>query len=150
MQFNFAAIQLNQLSWRDYLTQQNPVAAALMSKMNIAPSERPRVKAECLRLLITLQLDPALMQLISGFVDTYLNLNAQEEQVFETTIDRMGLNDEQQEEYMEIVTSWERKGAEKIAMNSLRKGMTVEDIAEITELSIERVRELQAQLQKEN
>ncbi|MEM6754329.1 MAG: hypothetical protein AAF630_15310 [Cyanobacteria bacterium P01_C01_bin.38] len=51
---------------------------------------------------------------------------------------------------MEIVTSWERKAAEKIAMNSLRKGMSVEDVAEITELSIERVRELQAQLQKEN
>lgn len=154
LQFNFAAIQLNQLSWRDYLTQRNPVAAALMSKMNIAVSERPRVKAECLRLLLTLQLNPARMQLISGFVDTYLNLNTQEEQVFETTIDRMGLNDEQQEDYMEIVTSWERKGiqkgAEKIAMNSLRKGMSIEDVAEITELTVERVRELQTQLQKEN
>ena len=152
LQFNFAAIQLNQLSWRDYLTQQNPVAAALMSKMNIAPSERPRVKAECLRLLVTLQLDPARMQLISGFVDTYLRLNAEETEVFQITIDTMGLTNDEQEEYMEIVTSWAiegaRKGAEKIAMNSLRKGMTVEIVAEITELPIERVRELQAQLQK--
>ena len=30
LKFEFAAIQLNQISWRDYLTQQNPVAAALM------------------------------------------------------------------------------------------------------------------------
>ncbi|MEM6752032.1 MAG: Rpn family recombination-promoting nuclease/putative transposase, partial [Cyanobacteria bacterium P01_C01_bin.38] len=75
LDFNFAAIQLNQLSWRDYLTQQNPVAAALMSKMNIAVEERPQVKAECLRLLLTLKLDPARMQLISGFFDVYLNLN---------------------------------------------------------------------------
>jgi hypothetical protein len=65
LNFNFASIQLNQLSWRDYLTQQNPVAAALMAKMNIAVEERPQVKAECLRLLITLRLDPARMQLIS-------------------------------------------------------------------------------------
>jgi len=51
---------------------------------------------------------------------------------------------------MEIVTSWAIEGAkkasEKIAMNLLRKGMTVEVVAEATELSIERVRELQAQL----
>ncbi len=57
LDFNFAAIQLNQLSWRDYLTQQNPVAVALMAKMNIPTSERPQVKAECLRLLTTLRLD---------------------------------------------------------------------------------------------
>ncbi|MDB9446940.1 Rpn family recombination-promoting nuclease/putative transposase [Anabaena sp. CS-542/02] len=64
LDFNFRAIQLNQLRWRDYLTQSNPVAAALMAKMKIPPSERPQVKAECLRLLITLKLDPARMQLI--------------------------------------------------------------------------------------
>jgi hypothetical protein len=78
LNFNFKAIQLNQLSWRDYLTQENPVAAALMAKMNIAIEERPQVKAECLRLLISLKLDPAKMQLIAGFVDVYLQLNTQE------------------------------------------------------------------------
>jgi hypothetical protein len=90
------------------------------------------------------------MQLISGFVGVYLDLNAQEERVFETAIDRMGLTDDEQEEYMEIVTSWAIEKAEKIAMNSLRKGMSIEDVAEITELTIQRVRELQNQLQKGN
>jgi hypothetical protein len=41
LEFNFAAIQLNRLHWRDFLGQPNPVAAALMSKMQIAESERP-------------------------------------------------------------------------------------------------------------
>jgi hypothetical protein len=41
------------------------------------------IKAECLRLLATLKLDPARMQLISGFVDTYLRLNKLETQVFD-------------------------------------------------------------------
>jgi len=147
LDFNFAAIQLNRLSWRDYLTQQNPVAAALMSKMNIAVEDRPQVKAECLRLLTTLRLDPARMQMISGFVDTYLNLNAAEEQVFQATVDTIGLNN--QEEYMEIMTSWERKNSEKIAVNLLREGMTVEAIVRVTELTLERVQQLQAQLQVE-
>ncbi len=48
-----------------------------MAKMKIDQCDRPQVKAECLRLLVTLQLDPARMQLIYGFVDTYLNLDPQ-------------------------------------------------------------------------
>jgi hypothetical protein len=148
LDFNFATIQLNQLSWRDYLTQQNPVAAALMAKMNIPTLERPQVKAECLRLLTTLRLDPARMQLISGFVGVYLELNAAEEEIFKDTVDRMGLNDE--EVYMEMITSWEQEGAQKastrIAMNLLQRGMTISETVEITGLTVERVRELQAQL----
>ncbi|BBD63445.1 hypothetical protein NIES2109_62950 (plasmid) [Nostoc sp. HK-01] len=111
LEFQFAAIQLNRLSWRDFINQPNPVAAALMAKMNILPEERPQVKAECLRLLTTLKLDPARMQLISGFVGVYLELNAAEEEVFKATADRMGLTDK--EEYIAMVTSWERVGAEK-------------------------------------
>lgn len=152
LKFEFAAIQLNRISWRDYLTQQNPVGAALMSKMNILPSERPQVKAECLRLLTTLRLDPARMQLISGFVDTYLNLNEAEEQTFQETIIRMGLD--QREEYMEITTSWERKGIQKgteqVALNSLREGLSVEMVVKITGLTVERVQQLQAELQAGN
>ena len=110
LEFQFAAIQLNRLSWRDFLTQHNPVAAALMAKMNIAVSERPQVKAECLRLLTTLRLDTARMQLISGFVDTYLRLDDTEKQVFQAAISTMGLDE--REEVMEIVTSWQQEGAE--------------------------------------
>jgi len=148
LKFEFAAIQLNRISWRDYLTQQNPVAAALMAKMNIAPSERPQVKAECLRLLTTLKLDPARMQLISGFIDTYLNLNEAEEQAFQETIITMGLDE--REEYMKITTSWERKALEEVAVNSLREGLSVEMVVKITGLTVERVQQLQAELQARN
>jgi hypothetical protein len=54
--------------------------------MKIAPKERLRVKVECLRLLATLRLNPAKMQLISGFIDTYLRLNVAEQQVFQAEI----------------------------------------------------------------
>ena len=43
------------------MQQANPVASALMAKMNIADSDRPKVKLECLRLLATLRLNPAKM-----------------------------------------------------------------------------------------
>ncbi|MCC5639671.1 Rpn family recombination-promoting nuclease/putative transposase [Nostoc sp. CHAB 5844] len=118
LEFNFTAIQLNRLNWRDYLNQPNPVAAALMAKMQIAALDRPRVKVECLRLLATLRLDPARTRLISGFVDTYLQLNQQEQQVFQEEIGRLEMNN--QEDVMEIVTSWMKQGIEQGAKQASR------------------------------
>ncbi|HWE03280.1 MAG TPA: hypothetical protein VG326_12800 [Tepidisphaeraceae bacterium] len=48
LQFQFRSIQLNRMNWRDFLSKPNPVAGALMTKMNIEPTDRPRVKLECL------------------------------------------------------------------------------------------------------
>jgi Domain of unknown function (DUF4351) len=38
LRFNYRAIRLNHLSWKDYEHQPNPVASALMSKMKIVTS----------------------------------------------------------------------------------------------------------------
>ena len=111
LEFNYQVVQLNQLNWRDFLDRRNPIASALMAKMKIAPSDRPKVKAECLRLLVTLRLDSAKMQLISGFIDTYLNLNESEEQAFRDEIGTIEL--EEREEVMQIVTSWMRTGIQQ-------------------------------------
>jgi hypothetical protein len=110
LEFRFHAIQLNRLNWRDYIDRPNPVAAALMSKMKIAKRDRPKVKAECLRLLVTLKLDPAKTRLISKFVDTYLRLNAKEEKTFQGELDKIGAT--QKEAIMQVTTSWEEKGIE--------------------------------------
>jgi predicted transposase/invertase (TIGR01784 family) len=110
LEFNYRTIQLNRLNWRDFLNQQNPVASALMAKMKIDPKDRPKVKAQCLRLLVTLKLNPAKTQLISGFIDTYLNLTTAETQTFQTELGTFG---EQQEEVMQIVTSWMKEGLQQ-------------------------------------
>jgi hypothetical protein len=111
LEFNYQVVQLNRLNWRDFLNQPNPVASALMAKMNIAEKERAKVKAECLRLLITLKLNPAKMQLISGFIDTYLNLNPVEEIQFQQEISTF--SQPVQEGVMQITTSWMRQGIEQ-------------------------------------
>ena len=36
LRFEYQAVQLKRLNWRDFLRHQNPVAYALMSKMKIA------------------------------------------------------------------------------------------------------------------
>jgi predicted transposase/invertase (TIGR01784 family) len=147
LDFNFMAIQLNRLDWRDFLDRPNPVAAALMSKMRIAKNDRPKVKAECLRLLVTLRLDPAKTRLISKFVDAYLRLDVNEEQMFQAEIDTMGLA--QKEKIMQVTTSWEEKGLERatqtIALNMLKDNLPLEQIARLTGLTIEQLQVLQAQ-----
>ena len=121
LQFNYRVIQLNRLHWRDFLDHPNPVATALMAKMNIAIEDRPKAKAQCLRLLVTLKLDPARMQLISGFVDTYLKLTPEEETAF--TMEIGDILPEEQEQVMEIVTSWMERGIEQGLERGLKQGL---------------------------
>ena len=75
-----------------------------------------------MRLLATLRLAPAKMQLISGFVDTYLRLNEAEEVTFEAELNRMGLSEEEEARVMEIVTSWMEKGIERGLQQGLQQG----------------------------
>ncbi|MCA2726863.1 MULTISPECIES: DUF4351 domain-containing protein [unclassified Microcystis] len=121
LEFNYQVVQLNRLNWRDFLNQPNPVASALMAKMNIANKERAKVKAECLRLLITLKLNPAKMQLISGFIDTYLNLNPVEEIQFQEEISTF--SQPVQEGVMQITTSWMRQGIEQGIEQGIKRGI---------------------------
>jgi Domain of unknown function (DUF4351) len=109
MDFNFLTIQLNRLDWRAFLTQRNPVAAALMAKMKIDPADRPRVKVECLRMIANLKLDKARTFQLSGFIDNYLQLNPVEKQQFQVEVAKIKLPTER-ENVMEITTSWKEEG----------------------------------------
>jgi Putative transposase, YhgA-like len=119
LRFRYRVVQLNRLSWRGFVNSHNPVASALMAKMRVAERDRPRVKVECLRLMVTLKLDRARMRLIAAFVDTYLNLNEAEDSRFNRSLAAAKLLPEQRKEVVEIVTSWERKGIEKGRMEGL-------------------------------
>ena len=108
LRFEYDVIQLNRLPWRRFVKQENPVASALMAKMKMRAQDRPKVKAECLRLLASLKLDPARTTLISGFIDSYLSLTAQEMKQYERELARF--TPTEREATMEIVTSWQRQG----------------------------------------
>jgi ABC-type Na+ transport system ATPase subunit NatA len=77
--------------------------------MNIRPADRAKVKLQILRLLATLRLEPEKMDLIAGFMETYLALTAREELAFEEELDKLESR-EQKASVMELMTSWERKG----------------------------------------
>ncbi len=120
--FQYRVVQLNQMNWRDFVDRPNPVASALMSKMKIAKKDRVKVKAQCLRLLVSLSLNPAKMQMISGFVDTYLDLSPLEEIEFEEEIRKF--SQPIQEGVMQITTSWMRQGLEQGIAQGLEQGIT--------------------------
>jgi Domain of unknown function (DUF4351) len=120
LEFNYLTIQLNQLNWRDFLKRKNPVAAALMSKMKIDVVDRPKVKLECLRAILTLKLDPARTSLLSYFVDSYLTLNPVEELEFREKIDKIKPK-QQKEQVMEMVTSWMEQGEQRIALKMVQQ-----------------------------
>ena len=119
--FQYRVVQLNQMNWRDFVDRPNPVASALMSKMKIAKKDRVKVKAQCLRLLVSLSLNPAKMQMISGFVDTYLDLSPLEEIEFEEEIRKF--SQPIQEGVMQITTSWMRQGLEQGIAQGLEQGI---------------------------
>ena len=112
LDFRFRVVQLNRLDWHHYARTRNPAAAALMSKMRIAPKERVKVKLQMLRLIATLRLEPAKMELIAGFMENYLALNAQEELAFQAGLDKIE-NSKEKNMVMQLVTSWERKGRQE-------------------------------------
>lgn len=109
LQFQFRLIQLNRLNWRDFMRHENPIAAALMAKMNIPKEDRPKVKLECLRMIATLRLDPAKSALIAQFMETYLHLNRQEEQMVQKAIEQE-FTPEETQKIMRITNSWIEQG----------------------------------------
>lgn len=119
LDFSFVAIQLHRLNWRDFLQRRNPVAAALMPTMNVQTFDRPVVKAECLRLLTNLRLDAKKVKVISQFIEAFLHLNAAEEQVLQTEMERMGLLE--RERITNLLTSTtqanQQQGAEREALS---------------------------------
>lgn len=72
-------------------------------------------------MLVTLQLNPARIELISGFIDTYLRLNTTEEQELTTELQQANLVEEEQ--IMKIVTSWMEKGIELGIEQGLKQGI---------------------------
>jgi len=147
LSFQFQAIQLNRLNWRDFLKKPNPVASALMAKMKIEPEDRPRAKLECLRMMLTLKYDPARSGLISQFMDSYLKLTPAETIVYTEAAEV--LSPSEKEIAMTFTNEWTEKGGRetglRIVMRLLRKrfGELPEQItSRLNELPGDRLSEL--------
>ncbi|MGL6338462.1 MAG: DUF4351 domain-containing protein [Waterburya sp.] len=75
-----------------------------------------------------MKLDSAKTKMISGFVDSYLKLNEQEERNFQSQINQ--IESEEKEIIMAITTSWKEEGI-KEGIEQGRKLELIESILEI-------------------
>ena len=91
-----------------------------MARMQVHPADRPRVKLECLRLLVRLRLEPRKSQTIEKFIDNYLTLNAEEEDTFQQQLQELDPEEEQQ--MQEVTTSWQRQGRKEGRKVGRREG----------------------------
>ena len=75
------------------------------------------------------------MELISGFIGTYLRLSEDEEEQFQQALESMGL--ETKERVMEFATDWQEKGREQGKQEGLQEGQIrkgQDDIIRILEI----------------
>jgi len=148
--FNFLMLELKKTNWRNYIQTNNPVAAALLSKMGYTQDERIRVKKEFLRMIAKMELDPAKMRYIIGFFERYLSLNKYEEEVLMKEIKQY--NESREIPYLPI--SWEEKGREEgisqgkreVALEMLKEGASIDFIVKVTQLSRESIKKLRKTL----
>lgn len=111
LHFHYLPIVLKKRNWRDFLRQDNPVAAALMAKMGYNEDEKVQMKKEFMRMIITFELNEAKMQLLMSFFESYLKLNQDEERQFQGEIQK--LVPEEATKIMEMTTSWHKKGRQE-------------------------------------
>lgn len=110
LEFRFFCIGLRKLDWRRYLTCHSPMAAAPMAKMGYAQQERPKVKAECLRLLAALSLDSSRSALVGCFVETHLALSRAEQAEYNRIVEGFPMH--VQQSMLDMTRSWQPKGCE--------------------------------------
>lgn len=115
LNFRYKKIKLKDLNYKQFLNSRNPLAHALMVKMDFDKKERVRLKAEVLRLIITGRIDEARQSILLNFVEECMVLKSLEEKSFKKLID-------EKEDYKEIkhmVTIYEEKGIQKGAVHLL-------------------------------
>jgi len=142
------------MDWKEYLQSNNPVTAALLSKMGYSNREKVQVKREFLRMIVKMELTPAKMRMILGFFERYLILSEREEERLMTEIKQMDDSDE----IMHLPISWEEKGKKqgkkegkkegetearrKVALEMLKEGFTIDVIEKITLVDREEIAKL--------
>lgn len=112
VRYQFQTIQLNRLKWQDYIGNGNPVAVALMTKMNVASQDRATVRKEFYTLFTTGKLNNRQLGIIDEFMQSYLKLTKQElKQIEKETVPTMPT--QAQPQYRTFLYDWEEEAFER-------------------------------------
>ncbi|MBP2242761.1 hypothetical protein J2Z40_003341 [Cytobacillus eiseniae] len=145
LSFQFLMIELRKMNWRNYIHSNNPIAAALISKMGYTEKEKVQVKKEFLRMLVKMDINQAKAELINGFFETYLTLNEREEEKLMEEIKQ--LDSQEAEQILQLPNSWKEKGMQegsqkekrKIALEMIKEDLPTNLIVRITKLDCDEI-----------
>jgi len=107
--FQYELIKLKDLDYRAYLKSNNPLAYALMAKMNYNRKERVRLKADFLRLILGTGIDPARAGVLREFVETYMVLDRTEEIRFKQIVQ----TERRYQKVEKMITTYEKEAMKK-------------------------------------
>ncbi|GAA3883937.1 hypothetical protein GCM10022628_01720 [Anoxybacillus suryakundensis] len=99
-------------------------------------------------MLVRMELDEAKQRLLFGFFETYVKLSDEEERRLRSEVNEM--ETKEKEQVLELMISYEQKALEKgreegmkrLIQTMARKGMSAKDIANVTDLAEEEVKQL--------
>ena len=116
--FEYRQLKRKNRHYRRFLRSKNPLAVALMAKMDYNKKEQVRLKAEFLRLITAANVNDARRSLLFEFIDGYMPLRPEEQHEFHKFV-------ETQSEYegvTKMITSFERVGLERGLERGLLEG----------------------------
>ena len=150
--FRYLQIHLIKMDWRKFLRSENPVAAALLCKMGYEREERVQVKIEFLRMISRMELNPAKMELIYGFFETYLKLSEEEEIQMKEEITKLPV--EEEKAILKLPNSYIERGIkqgiqlgiEQVVREMYKKGLPEELILEVSKLPIDKIRKIKQEM----
>ncbi len=122
LDFHFFKIELGKMDYRQFINSDNPVAAALMTRMGYSKEERLQVRREILRIFLTLQISDAKKVLIDRFVSIYLPLNKQELERFKKE-EVSKMPPRIRELSYPYVNEWEEMGVKRGIKKGIRQGI---------------------------
>lgn len=150
LKFKYLTLHLRKINWRQFVRKENPVSAALLSKMGYNERERIRVKIEFFRLLTKLKINLEKRDILVDFFQTYLQLSEKEEEIFVEKVSKL----DNAEEILNIPISYgerikaigREEGREEVALEMLKEGVSIELIMKVTKLSEKQVEHLKNEL----
>ncbi len=118
--FRYRQIKLKNLDYRKFLRTKNPLAYALMAKMGYSRKQMIQAKSDFWRLIAgARKVNPARRHLLIEFVETYMQLNRQEQKRFDKIIN-------EQKEYQEakkMITVYEKRGKQEGLLEGKQEGL---------------------------
>lgn len=119
LRFEYHLIKLKALDYRAFLASGNPLAYALMAKMNYNRRDRVKLKAEFLRLILSDPIDSARQSMLAQFVDVYIPLDDFEQKEFKTMISK----DRELVKVEGYIFSWQRDALKQGILTGERAGL---------------------------